>query len=240
MAYDPNDAADKAIVDGLINDALEAERDTHIAEVGRLTAKNTELLGKLRTARNGSGGENAEEINRLENELEATSGKLRTTETELRETGRKLKAAEGERDTFRATADTESNFSRNMLVENALTTALVENKVAPHFMEAARALLKDRVKVEIEGGERKTLVDGKPVADFIKDWSASDAGKHYVSAPANGGGGAPTPNGGTPPNGSKKLADLTEAERGVMATTDPVGWATLLASEGPQTNIATI
>lgn len=241
MAYDPNDPADKAIFDAAVDAALETDREAHAAQVTRLENKNNELLGKLNKARTGGGGDNLEEIARLERELEESGRNLSTAQGELRETGRKLKAAEVERDKFKTGAETENAFSRNLLVENALTSALVENNVAPHFMEAARALLKDKVKVELEGNERKTLADGKPVSEFVKEWAAGDAGKHYVSAPANGGGGASGPNGGGNPNtGGKKLADMSEQERIEMDRTNPAGFAALVAAEGSQTNIAVI
>jgi hypothetical protein len=55
MAYDPNDPADKRIVDKLIKDAvdaaLEEARTEHEAEVEGLRNKRTELLDKLKLAK---------------------------------------------------------------------------------------------------------------------------------------------------------------------------------------------
>jgi hypothetical protein len=235
MAYDPNDPADVAIVTAAVEDALTAERETHQAEVTRLTGKNTELLGKLTRARAGNGdGGNTEEITRLEREVEETGAKLRTAESDLRTAQRELRTITTERDTLRTTAEQEAAFSRNMLIENALTSALVEANVAPHFMEAAKAMHAKAVKVEVNGEERTVTANGKSVADFVKEWAASDAGKHYVSAPANGGGGAN--NAGANGGGTKKLTEMNEGDRLKMAKEDPVGWAALLAAEGPKSD----
>lgn len=228
MAYDPNDPADKAIVDGLIAEALDAEREKHNDEVKRLKDENFKQREKLRKARGGEGVDTGE-IERLERELEETGAKLHTAEANLREVNRKLKATEGERDNARQTLETEASFSRNMLVENGLTAALVEANVAPHFMEAAKALLmKQGVTVKVDGDNRTAVgPNDKSLGDFVKEWATSDAGKHYVTAPANGGGGGGgNPQGGAP---TKKLADMSETERTEMARTNPVAWRQLLA-----------
>lgn len=213
MAYDPNDPADKAIVDGLIEEALEAEREKHEADIEGLKNKNKQLTDRLRKARSGDDSADTAEIDRLERELDESKAALRTAQSELRETNRKLKAAETERDTARTSLETESSFSRNMVVENGLTAALVEAKVAPHFMEAARALLGKQVAVKVDGDNRTAVgPNDKPLGEFVKEWAASEAGKHYVAAPANGGGGA---NGSNPASGggSKKISEMSESER---------------------------
>ncbi len=239
MAYDPNDPETKAALQAAIEAALEAERETHTSEVDRLNNKNKDLLGKIAKLRKDGGGENTGEIERLEGELETVGRELTVAKSELRETGRKLKTAETERDTLRTQAETESNYSRNLLVTNGLTDALTEAKVAPHFMEAARALLAGKVKVEVDGDERKLLADGKPVKEFVKEWAASDAGKHYVLAPANGGSGSTGANGGGNPNsGGKALKDMSEPERVQMERDDPIGFKTLLDAEGPTVTLA--
>jgi len=231
MAYDPNDPKDKEIVDGLIAAALEEQIEEHGNEVKRLTDKNTELLGKLRKARTDAGGDNKDEIERLERELEETRHDLNESQSKFRIADRDLKKVTSERDNAVTERDSERNFSRNQLVENSLNGALIEAKVAPHFMDAAKALLKEKVAVEVEGDERKVVADGKSVGEFVKEWAAGDAGKHYVTAPANGGGGANGANGGGSPGG-KALADLTEAERVDMAKNRPEEWKQVQLAAG--------
>lgn len=213
MAYDPNDPADVAIVTAAVNEALEAASATHEAEIEGLKKKNTDLLGRIRKLREGGDGNDTGEITRLENELEESQGKLRVAESELRQVRRDLSRVEGERDTARNGLEVESSFSRTMLVENGLTAALAEANVAPHFMEAARALLGKQVTVKVDGDNRTAVgPSDKPLGEFVKEWAASEAGKHMVAAPANGGGGA---NGNSPAQGggAKKISEMSEAER---------------------------
>lgn len=209
MAYDANDPADVAIVNGLVAAALATQAEEHEAEVTRLNNKNTELLGKLRKARD---GDNAEEVNRLETELTETQGKLRTAESELRTAKRDLATVTSERDTARTAHEAESNFARNMIVENGLTAALIEANVAPEFMEAARAMLAPSVSVKVEGENRNAVAGDKPVLDYVKEWATSDKGKHFVAASPNGGGATgetKKPGGGS----GKKIGEMSEPER---------------------------
>lgn len=233
MAYDPNDPADKATVQALIDAALEGERESHTAEVERLNGKNQELLGKLTKARKDGGGESTEEIAGLERQLSESQRDLATAKTALRETERKLTTITGERDSAVGERDSERNFSQSQLIENSLNSALAEAKVAPHFMDAAKALLGKSLKVEVDGeGKRTVLADGKDVGEFVKTWAAGDAGKHYTIAPANGGGGASGANGTEIPNGGKALADYSEAERTDMARNRPDEWKAVQAAAG--------
>ncbi len=236
MAYDPNDAADKAIVDGLIAQALEAAETAHDAEVERLKAKNTELLGKLSKARKGDAGSDTGEIERLERELEDTGGKLATAESDLRQVRRDLAKVEGERDTFKTNAAKEAEISRGMVIDSSLTSALVEAKVAPQFLEAAKALLGKGVTVKEVDNERTAFVGDKSLGDFVKEWATGDAGKAFILAPANGGGGSGgAPDGGA--GGGKKLNDMSESERLAMAKTNPTAWAALLAENNVQPTV---
>ena len=122
------------------------------------------------------------------------------------------------------------------MVENGLTEALLAANVAPQFVEAAKAMLGKGVTVATDGDTRKAVVGDKSLGDYVKEWAASDSGKHFVSAPANGGGGSNQHTQGGA--GSKKLADMSEQERSAMAKTNPIGWQTLLAAEGPKENVA--
>lgn len=238
MAYDPNDPEDKKVFDAAVEEALEAERETHSAEVERLNNKNKDLLKKLAKAREGV--DNLGEIERLERELDETKHELSEASSKLRIAERDLKKVTTERDAAVTERDNERTLSQNELIENKLTAALVENKVAGHFMDAAKALLKDKAVVEVDGdGNRIVKADGKDVAEFVKEWASSDAGKHYVQAPANGGGGATGANGGGSPGGLKPLAEYSEAERLDMAKNRPEDWKAVLTAAGQSQPSAT-
>jgi hypothetical protein len=228
MAYDPNDPADKAIVQGLIDAALEEAETEHEANKAGLIKKNADLLDKIKKLRTSGGEVDTAEITRLETELENTQRDLRTAETSNREATRQIKALTTERDTAKTALETESGFSRKLLVENGLTDALTGANVAPQFMPAARALLEKQVEVKAEGDSRTAVVGDKSLSDFVKDWSQSDQGKVFIAAPANGGGGTLPP--GTPPSGSKKIYEMNDTERVALYNSNPTDFNSRVAA----------
>lgn len=234
--YDATDPDTIAAVQAAVDAAVEAERERHEADVEGLKAKNKDLTERLRKARAGEGNDTSE-IDRLERELEEVRGELNTAQKDLRETKRQLTAAENARAKAEQTVETETAFSRNMLVESALTSSLTENKVAPQFFEAAKALLGKGVTVKEVDGERKPFVGDKPLGEFVKEWATGEAGKAFILAPASGGGGVNGGNASGGGTGGKKLAEMTEQERTEMARSNPAAFQQLLAAEGP-TNLA--
>lgn len=148
-------------------------------DVEGLKNKNAELLGKLK-----DGKATTEELEKLQSQLkEIEDAKLKDSEnwTEL-ET--RLRTEMGE---LKGNLESQNGALTTALVERDLMSELVKAKVAPQFIEAAKAM--HGSKVEYTDG--KTLVDGKPLGEFIGEWAQSDEGKHFVAAPDNNGGGAP-------------------------------------------------
>ncbi len=213
MAYDPNDPADRKIVSDAVAEALEEARTEHEASVEGLKAKNRDLLTKLNRARTAGGDNSAEEVTRLEAELEKAQGELRTATSALRTAERDLKTVTGERDTANATLETETSFSRTMVVENDLTAALSEVNVAPQFLDGAKAMLAGGITVKEVDGKRKAFAGDKPLSEHVKEWAASDKGKAYVAAPANGGGNAGADNTPAGQAGAKKISEMNMLER---------------------------
>jgi hypothetical protein len=76
------------------------------------------------------------------------------------------------------------------LLDANLTDNLAKARVKPELMDAAKALLKMQATIKAENGEYSALIGDKPIADFVKEWTSSDAGKHFVAADNNNGGGA--------------------------------------------------
>lgn len=191
MALDMKDPKDKAAVDALIAEALAEQTEEHETAITGLKAKQTELLGKLKKAKEGNPDNDS--TDKLEAELD-------TTKTALKQAQKDLGKVTKERDTFKTTAEGESAAVKKMVADGGLTEALIGVNVAKQFLPAVKAMLLGKVTVEQEGEARIAKVDGKPLSEFVKTWSQSDDGKHYVAAPANGGGGAPggpkTPAGG--------------------------------------------
>lgn len=208
MAYDPKDPADKKIVDDAVAAALAEAADEHETAITGLKAKNTELLGKLKDAREGKGADPAEAA-RLEAELDKVLGELKTER-------KALATVTKERDTFKAQAESESGFSTKLLVENGLTAALVGAGVKKEFMPAVTAMLSGKVTIKQDGDTRAAVVGDKSLGDFVKEWSQGADGKHYIAAEANSGGGA---NGGKAGGSGKtmKRADYDAADANTRA-----------------------
>lgn len=83
----------------------------------------------------------------------------------------------------------ESAYTNRLLVDNNLQEALTKAGVKPELLNGAMALLKPKVKVINEEGERKPMVEDKTIHDFITSWVESD-GKAYRHIPQSIGGGA--------------------------------------------------
>jgi hypothetical protein len=196
MAYDPKDPADKKIVDDLVAAALADAEEKHEADVAGLKANNARLKDQLKKASAGEG--NAEEITRLETELETSKAKLKTAEKDLAKITK-------ERDETAKALEGEASFTQKLLVDNGLTEALVAANVAKQFLPAAKALLAGQVTLKVDGENRIAMVGEKKLSDFVDEWSKGEDGKHYVAAPGNSGAGAKP--GDKTPGGSGKTID---------------------------------
>lgn len=172
MALDMSDPEVKAAVEAMVDDA-----------VSGLKAKNVDLASRLEKARAGKSIDPddyralEEKSAKLESDLAAANKVLKTSGVELE----KIKKA----------YDSESRFSRQLLVDNGLVDALTKAGVTnPISLKAAKAMLKDQVELIIEGESRKAMIGDKDLTTAIKDWAGGDEGKHFIAAPANSGGGA--------------------------------------------------
>lgn len=96
-----------------------------------------------------------------------------------------------ERDTAVKTLENESLVTVNMQRDRDLTESLSAAGVTNAInLKAAKAMLAAQVTVVTEGDKRVTKVGDKLLGDYLKDWSASDEGKHFIAAPNNSGAGA--------------------------------------------------
>ena len=93
-------------------------------------------------------------------------------------------------DKLTAEGKTKDEALHKHLIEGSLTGALAKAGVKPEFMDASMALLKSQATIKSENGNHTAHIGDKPLADAVGEWAASDAGKHFVAAPSNGGGGA--------------------------------------------------
>lgn len=151
------------------------------SELEAVLAKNRELLGELKSVKAKARGVeiDPEDFARLQTENEELKTSLskmeRTTKTEMDKLSKALSEKDG--------------ALQNYLIDGGITEALAKSGVRPEFVSAAKALLKQQASIRAENGSYQAVMGDKPLNDAITEWIASD-GKHFVSAPANAGGGA--------------------------------------------------
>ena len=96
------------------------------------------------------------------------------------------------------------------------------------FIDALSTKFAVGASVVADGDARKAMVGDKAIGDFVKEWAGSDAGKKFVAAPINTGGGAP--GGGVP--GGKAWTDLNHTEQSMMFRQDSAKAVALAAASG--------
>lgn len=195
-AFDPEDPADQKILE----DAIAAAN-------AKVDAKNKELLAKLKKAQAGAEIDPADH-QALEQERDELVAKLGEANKLLKTT---TKAAE---DAAKALGD-EKGFTEKLLADNGLNEALLAAGVKnPAHLKGAAALLRSGVKIEVgTDGARVAKIGDKSLADAVKEWSATDDGKAYVSAPQNGGGGGSGSGKAAPASTAKPDMGGTKEER---------------------------
>lgn len=204
MAFDKNDPADLAIVQEMIDAAVEP-----------LTTKNKQLLGEVKTLRKGAQVDPAD-VERIERERDELA-------TKVDDLGKQLKTATTAAETTAKQLQSEQGYTNKLLVSDGLNAALLAAGVTnPVHLKAASAMIRDggSIEVKVEGDARVAMVGGKPLAEFVKGWSQSDDGKAFVSAQHNSGGGGHGSGGaGTPNPWAKDTFNLTE--QGKIYTQNP-------------------
>jgi uncharacterized protein (UPF0335 family) len=158
------------------------ELDAAIEEAtAPLIKKRDELLKEVKVARKNL--ENVGDVEKLHERIEALETERDTLAKQAKETTKQL-------ETVAKQLESESGFTSKLLLDNGLTDALVKAGIKKELLPAAKALFSQQAKVIADGESRKAVIGDKELSAFVTEWSASDEGKHFVAAPANGGGGA--------------------------------------------------
>lgn len=194
----------KLIEDGKIDEANTLINDHVESEVKGLKEKNTELLGSLKKQKTATDDLTTrlekleEEKERIENEAVNKTGDIEKITKKLEE---KYTKELGKLADQMKEKDTELSGTKKLLnthvVGEGLTAALVKAKVKPEFMAAAKAVIQSETQSEVvdENGKPIAKFNGKAVEEFVTGWAQTDAGKHFVAADANSGGGSNGANG---------------------------------------------
>lgn len=147
-----------------------------------LSKKNAELLNEVKELRKGKAIDPAE-VDKLQEKIDKLESDLTTSQKALKD---------GQKTFEKLTGDlkTEQGFVSKLLLDNGLTDSLVKAGVAKQFLPAVKSMLSGQAQIKIDGENRSVVIDDKSLDDFITQWSSSDEGKHFISAPANSGGGS--------------------------------------------------
>lgn len=173
--FDVNDADTKKALKEAV-DAAVAEATTGLVE------KNKELLVKLKKATKDAAIDPAE--------YQTLSEAKDAAEAKLAEMSKALKQAAADADKAKKAFEAESKFTSKLLIDNGLTEAIIKAGVKPEMSKAVKALLAGQVTLKIDGENRNAVMGDKSLSDAVAEWSLSEEGKHFVTAPANGGGDA--------------------------------------------------
>lgn len=177
-------ADEKTFTKTELDAAIEAAVGKVQESIDRLEAKNKELIGenrKLKTA----GEIKPEDLRDAEERADKAEARARELESES-------KKLIGERDKAVKALETEQGFTQKLLIQDGLKTALIANGVKDEdYITSLSAQFGLGATVKVEGDKRLAMIGDKSLEDSIKEWAGTDAGKKYISAPVNSGGGAP-------------------------------------------------
>lgn len=175
----------------LVNDAVE------LATKG-LAGKNKELIDEVKDSKKLLANFDGVDLK----SLQAASKKLADIEAKkLEEDGEYKKILTKAQEDHKTETDTLADENKTLkqkleltVKENALGTALAENKVIPELSKVAISTLLNEVQIDDKG---IPVVGAKSVQDHVKKWAESDVGKHFIIDGNAGGGGRGSGGGGT-------------------------------------------
>jgi len=169
-----------------------------------LASRDWARIKKLERRMEAFSGKSPEELEKVIGEAETLRAELETMKATLAEKEKLLE------DAARQSTDKETLLTKNLneekaavtrlLLDAGLTAELSKANVKPSLIGAAKALIKEKGVLAVEGeGEIRTAVarvtrDGverkQNLPDWVKEFLASDEGKEFIAAKENAGGGA--------------------------------------------------
>lgn len=155
--------------------------------IERLETKNAELLDEKKAADRKLRA--ASEIK--PEDLTAAEERAEKAEASLATAQKDLKAAVTRAEKAEASLETETGFTQQLLISDGIKSALIAVGVKDEdFLDTLSARFAKDAKVTVDADKRNATIGDKPLGDHIKEWAASDAGKKFVAAAVNSGGGA--------------------------------------------------
>lgn len=169
----------KADLDAAIEKAVGPLKES----VTNLESKRDELIAENRRLKRGAEVK-PEDLQAAEERADKAEARVKELEKATKDATVKAEKAE------KALID-EQGFTQKLLKQDGLKSALIANGVKDEdFIDSLTAKFEKDVQIVSEGDNRIAKVGDKPLADHIKEWAASDAGKKFVAAAVNSGGGA--------------------------------------------------
>jgi hypothetical protein len=188
MPFDPKDPDTIAALATAIEDATAG-----------LKRKNDELLGEVKKLKKGREID-PEDFAALERERDELQERAVKAEKEANTAKKAIETAT-------KNYESETAFTSRLLVENGLREALLEAGVKnPVHAKAVMAMMRNDVKIVVDGENRIAKVGEKDLKAHVKEWSQSDEGKQFIAAPDNSGSGA---HGSGKPAGAKTINRLS-------------------------------
>lgn len=191
----------KADIDKAVADALEGVK-----------SKNTELLDEVKALKaevRKHKDIDPADLSKLEDENATLKADLAKAQADAKKATTELEKAAKQ-------LEGETGFTSKLLIDNGLNAALAEAgvKEAP-MLKAVKAMFGGMASVAVEGDQRIVKIGDKAVSDYVKEWAGTDDAKHFISAQANAGGGAPGGNGGASSKTVTRSAfdQMTQADR---------------------------
>lgn len=194
MPFDANDPDTKAALKAAIDEALETANSEFDDKSKRLLDDLKKAKADLRKVKD----VNPEDVAAIEAERDALATKLAAAERVAKDaTTAAEKAAKA--------LEQESGFTQKLLIQDGIKSALLANGVKDEdFIDSLAAKFAPTATITVDGDKREAKIGDKSLADHIKEWASTDAGKKFVSAPVNSGGGAQGGKGGT--EGAKSIS----------------------------------
>lgn len=174
---------EKTFTQADIDAALAKAAEKHDEDVAGLKRKVDELITSNKQLKRGA------EIK--PEDLQAAEDRAEKAEAALADATKQVKALTTERDKAVKALETEQAHTSKLLISDGLKSALIANGVKDEdFIDTLTAKFASGASIKAEGDARVAMIGDKALADAIKEWAGSDAGKKFVAAPDNSGGGA--------------------------------------------------
>lgn len=163
-------------------DEIQTQLDELKATNEALVKKNRELLGEVKTAKAKAKGADIdpEDYAALQTQVDDLKDQLEKS----------TKAHAKEMDKLTATLAKKDGSLQSYLIDNGLNDALLAANVKPELMPAVKAMLKAQTTLKEDGEGYAALMGDKPLAEGVLAWAGTDAGKPFIAASDNSGGGA--------------------------------------------------